>query len=121
MYSLFAVTLYILIPLSPLRTKNDLVRRLLLDLVIEDVDIPGRRVCVRSVQNGKASMVQHENLQRRGMLYRTGFSPILLTAAKSSSESLISWKLAAMREGVTDLGITLWPPTWAQASLLSPC
>lgn len=44
----------------------------------------------------------------RGTLNLMGsFSPISLMALTSSSVISISWKLAAMRLGVTDLGITL--------------
>lgn len=38
-------------------------------------------------------------------------------AAMSSADSLTSSKLERMREGVTDLGMTEWPPFWDQARM----
>jgi hypothetical protein len=52
-----------------------------------------------------------------GTLKRLFSFPRASIAAISSAESSTSVKFSTIREAVTDLGMTLWPPTWAQARL----
>lgn len=51
------------------------------------------------------------------MLKRLRSWPRALIFSTSSGVSSTSLKLSRMRDGVTDLGITLWPPTCDQARL----
>jgi len=46
-------------------------------------------------------------LAMKGMLYRLGSLPIALMTSISSFGRSISWKLEAIRDAVTDFGMTL--------------
>jgi len=66
-------------------------------------------------------LIAHEGVFAvKGTLYRllpSCSSENFLIALRSSSSSSISLKFSAIREGVTDLGMTEWPPTWLQARM----
>lgn len=98
--------------------NNDLVASMLLLGLTEDVDVPTRLVCMVLGPSKRWLITGLQNvLAVRGILKRLRSLPRALTFWTSSGVSSTSLKLSRMRDGVTDLGMTLWPPTWDQARL----
>lgn len=52
-----------------------------------------------------------------GTLKRCGVSESFLSAWTAASSISTSWKFSRMRDGVTLLGMTAWPPSWDQARM----
>ena len=108
------------IPSRPsLRTHIDLVSSSLLLRLVEDVDVPARVICYKS--SVSLCMLLHADKGHLqvpyGRLKRFGFLPNESILAISAGRSSTSWKFCAIRAGVTDLGMTLWPPTCDHAKL----
>ena len=92
--------------------QDHLMRRWLLSLISKDVNVPARFICKRQNENERKEPCKLVHLLAvYGTLYLLCTLPTVSTSAMSSDDNSISLKFSMMRDGVTDLGMTLCPPT----------